>query len=203
MKLKVTHGELNECITNAVKRFLNEGRTKRSTKRDENEDSGLKRPSRKNDRKYNRWEENEDGLYESVIDDYKDDYGNYDRDEDDETPESITDIETFNSILDDESTVDDVDDEEMSYSSPSYDDVEEPLKKVVAVKTDIQPHEKEWIELITSNFDSAVINKHTLKGEDGRDRTYIGFDIPEGTEDEFVEFLQDNDVEVFDIEKLC
>ena len=183
MKLKVTQSELNECISNAFKRVLSEGKTNKkngfekgfkSANRDIERDiygDGFKSYDKphKTKKDYSRKGKNkfsyDENLDEGVIDFTHPDDEYYDDGYDTEYIPDINDIEGFQEM--------DGDDEK-----------KEPM---LTIKTDIEKVEGDLIGNILEEYPDAEYDV-----VDG----YVSFNIPKRIKKVFKKYLEDNDVTI-------
>ena len=197
MKVKVTQQDLNECIANAIRRVINESKgdyklgfekaTKRANRDIEREVKGdgfhsynkIHEPKKYKKPKYKNWEEELDEAITMTDAD--------DTVYDDETNDTIDGLEGFVDLTapGDDYIETDEEDDIAPVSTPYEEDEKVPT---VTIKTDIdQRAEQELINLIKNKFETANFDIN-----DG----YVAFDVPETIKDEFVGFLEANDVNI-------
>ena len=170
MKLRVSKKELNECISNAISRVLNESKTKKdgfvkATKKANREierdtmGDGFKSYNKvhKSQKEYSRKGKNNSWRnFEELFDD------GYD----------MSEIPDLNDVVDYEQGYSEIN----SDSTPS-----------VTIRTDINEVEKDLINDILSEFEDADYD--VVEGA-------VSFTIPKTLKGKFIGFLKDNDVEI-------
>lgn len=184
MKLRVSKKELNECISNAISRVLNESKTKKdgfikATKkanRDIERDTmgdGFKSYNKvhKSQKEYSRKGKNNSWRNFEELDEAAIDF-TVPGDEEFDDGYDMSEIPDLNDVVD----------YEQGYSEINSDNIPS-----VTLRTDINEVEKDLINDILSEFEDADYD--VVEGA-------VSFTIPKTLKGKFIGFLKDNDVEI-------